>query len=265
MPYAHPMTASEPPSAIESLFEGLDEAEPTLVVVNRTEPVQFVNLLEGGLGGQSVTIQEAEIPLEADNVVCLVEDETVVATSPLDELTESYLLVNADRYRTGTRQIERGSFPDVLVGLDDVEFTLRGYPASAKEKLLLILISRYIEFRALEHGSGTLHSTFQRLSRLDDELGTRRVYRWLGGSDVDTHVYGVPDETSVVDSLDVTVHQGRSETYRRCWILVFRPPDARVDGAALLAVEQDDNVWRGMWTFDAQRVAAINEFVEGAF
>jgi riboflavin biosynthesis pyrimidine reductase len=51
--------------------------------------------------------------------------------------------------------------PDVLDGLTETPFTLRGYPESNSEKLLLILVSRQIERLAWEGGSGTLRSSFQ--------------------------------------------------------------------------------------------------------
>jgi len=272
------MTVQGGPASIADFLDEVETVPKTLLIVNRTEPEQFRNLLEGGLAGQPVDVEEAITEDGDQNVVCLVEDGTTVAMSPLEELVEAYLLVNADRYRTGTRQLESGSFPDVLVGLDDVEFTVRGYPHSAKEKLLLILVSRFVEFRALEAGSGTLHSCFQRLSRLGDELGTKRVYRWLGDSEVGTHIYGVGDDLSAVADLDVTVHTGSGEELRRSWIVTFTPdtpsdqtsPEGDRSGAAagslaLVAVETGPNVWRGLWTFDDERVARVERYLETHF
>jgi DICT domain-containing protein len=57
----------------------------------------------------------------------------------------------------------------------------------------LIVISRYIERHAWQAGEGTLRTSFQRLSRIDDERGTREMYETLAGTDVRTHVYGIPD------------------------------------------------------------------------
>ena len=54
-------------------------------------------------------------------------------------------MVNSDLFTTGTRSLERTDVPDVLDGLAGTRFLLRGYPASDTGKLLLILISRYIE------------------------------------------------------------------------------------------------------------------------
>lgn len=255
------------PASLAGFIDRVETSKKTLLVVNRTEPVQFVNLLEQGVEDQPVSVVDRYFPDGVDDLVCLVEDGDVIATSPLAELESSYLLVNADRYRTGTAQIESGSFPDVLTGLDEVEFSLQGYPQSSKEKLLLILISRFIEFRALDCGAGRLRSTFQRLSRLDDEYGTRTVYDWVADTGVDTHVYGINDDPEVVDQLGVVVHAGDHEEYNRSWTVVFVPPEAddSVDHAALVAIETGPNVWRGFWTYDPSRAERIDAYLRENF
>jgi hypothetical protein len=256
------------PEALNGFIDETDASEKTLLLLNRTGPEPLVELLDRAFESQSVTIADRHVVEGTDDLVCLIEDGEVTATTPFSTLSESFLLVNVDRYRTGTRQLETGSFPDVLTGLDDVEFTVRGFPDSNKEKLLLVLISRFIEYRALEAGSGEFHSTFQRLSRLDDEYGTKTVYEWLAESDVDTHVYGVRDDPSIADALGVTAHSGTHEEYRRSWVVVFTPDDeATTDDAhaALVAVETESNVWRGMWTYDADRVGRVQSYVRQNF
>jgi hypothetical protein len=176
-------------------------------------------------------------------------------------MMDAFLLVNSDRYITGKSGFEGDSAPDVLTALDDVVFDLRGYPASNKEKLLLILISRYIERLALADGEGRIRSTFQRLSRLDDERGTRMIYETLSASPVDVHVYGRPGWTPP-DSLDVTVHTGTSTDYRQSWCVVFVPENPDGTHAALVALETDQNVWRGMWTYDPERVRRVDRYLE---
>jgi len=250
----------ELPASLSGFIDEVDTSEKTLLMVNRTEPKPFVDLLSAAFENQSVTVAEAQLPDETDDLVCLVEDGSVVATTPLSELSEAFLFVNVDRYRTGTRQSEIGAFPDVLTGLDDVEFTVSGFPKSAKEKLLLVLISRFIEHRALTAGTGEIHSTFQRLSRLDDEYGTRTMYRRLADSGVDTHIYGVRDEPNVVEDLGLTVHEGETEDYRRSWVVVFTPEEG-TDHVALVAVEVGPNVWRSMWTYDVDRTERIASYV----
>jgi len=184
----------------------------------------------------------------------------VIARSTLDELLESVLLINSDLYKTGAIDLNEVTLPDVLSGLDEVPFRLRGYPHSNKEKLLLIVVSRVIERIAAEAGGGTLRASFQRLSRLQDERGTREVYETLGNSGVDVHVYGVGDADPGV-SLPVTVHEGRSSPYRRSWFVVFNPPPG-ADAArsvALVALEDEPNVWDGFWTFRPKLVDRIDD------
>lgn len=258
------------PASLSGFINEVDPAEKSLLLLNRTEPKPFLDILTEAFENQSVTVSERQLSEEVDNLVCLIADGEVIATTPLSELAEAFLLINADRYRTGTEQTDIGTFPAVLTGLDDVEFTVSGFPASNKEKLLLIIISRFIEHQALTNGSGELHSTFQRLSRLDDEYGTRKMYQWLGESDVDTHVYGVNDDPAVVGDLGLTIHDGTSEEYRRSWVVVFTPdrdvaPGAESDHIALVAVEMGPNVWRSVWTHDIERVERVEEYVRQRF
>jgi hypothetical protein len=272
------MTHELPDSLSGFIDETTDTQEKTLLLLNRTEPQPLVNLLDRAFENQTVRIEERHIPEGDTDQVCLVEDGRVTATSSFADLSDSFLLVNADRYRTGTDQPSPGSFPAVLTGLDDIEFTVRGFPESNKEKLLLIVISRFIEDRALVCGDGEFHSTFQRLSRLDDEYGTRRMYEWLGDSDVETHVYGVRDDPAVVDDLDVIVHAGTTHEYRWSWVVLFTPAATTGDATdgelaaadacnpvALVAIETGPNVWRSRWTYDRDRVERIATYVRQRF
>lgn len=257
------------PPTVDGFIDALPSSEKTLLLINRRGPTPLVDLLERAFDGQPVAIADKHLPEGTADMVCLVDGGEVVATTSMRALEEAFLLVNVDRYRTGTRQLELGTFPDVLTGLDEVEFTLRGFPDSNKEKLLLVVISRFIEARALAAGAGELHTTFQRLSRLDDEYGTRTVYEWLAESDVETHLYGVRDDPTVVDGLDVHVHEGQSEEYRRSWVVVFTPPEQESSSAnghvALVAVETGPNVWRGIWTYDPVHVTRINAYMNQRF
>jgi hypothetical protein len=159
---------------------------------------------------------------------------------------------------------------------------VRGYPESNKEKLLLIVISRVIERIANETGGGTLRASFQRLSRLKDERGTYEVYGSVARSGVDVHVYGM-DDAEPAEELPVTVHTGSSYPYRRSWFVVFTPPggsdpesgmdgwngsdigngkdDENGDHAALVALEDEPNVWDGFWTFRPELVSRIDRYI----
>lgn len=149
--------------------------------------------------------------------------------------------------------------------VDDVEFVVEGFPHLKKKKLILVVISRFNEHRALENGSGKLHSTFQRLSRPDDEYGTQTMYERLGESGVETHVYSARDDPDAVADLDVNVHGGTSEEYRHSWV-VFTPEDEDTgDHVALVTVEIDRDVRRSVWTYNVGRTERIRSYMQERF
>ena len=246
---------------LQQFVESADERALSLVVVNRESPRPIQTMLEGLFDGQPVEVDERRLPDGDDDVVLLVDDGEIVASSPLAALQESILLVNSDLYITGTRAATDVEIPDVVAAMENVRFTLRGYPESNKEKLLLITISRYIERLALENDGGTHRASFQRLSRIDDELGTRRVYERLAASTVDTHVYGVPDWTPPPD-FEVTMHGGWTPTFRDSWFVTFASESADGPHAALVALETEPRVWDGFWTFDSGDTRRISRYIE---
>jgi hypothetical protein len=267
--------------SLRAFIDRLAPPERSLVILNRSAPDAVRRLLDGLFEDQPVTVAERDAPEAGEtNVVALVDDGEVLARSTVDELLSTILLVNSDLYKTGSRGLDAIELPTVLDGLDDVPFRLRGYPESNKEKLLLITVSRVIERRAAEAGAGTLRSSFQYLSRLEDESGTRTVYETVGRAGTDVHVYGI-DDWDPAEQLPVTVHGGTSEEYRRSWFVVFRPPDAigasrdeavahnsgaeSVPGpAALVALEDERNVWDGFWTYRPAVVAEIDDYLQRA-
>ncbi|GAA0729475.1 hypothetical protein J2744_003004 [Halorubrum trapanicum] len=247
--------------ATTGAVDGEDEVVPSIdvEVLRRHEGVPF----DGG---------DAD---EIENLVLLMEDDEVVAGSTLTELGDAVLFVNSDLYITGSRSLSDVDLPSVISGLDDATFTLRGYPESNRQKLLLITVSRFIERAAWTAGDGTLRSSFQRLSRIDDEVGTRTVYERIADTGVDTHLYGVPDELPA--DLDAVIHAGDDSDFTDSWFVVYRPPEgphsAESDpdsdlvrgiegGVGLLAVETEPRVWRGLWTFDTDRLSRMNRYIE---
>lgn len=255
-----------PPSSLRDVLDRFDTSEKTLLLLNREGFAPLFDLLESAFEGQSVAVAERNVPEGTEDLVCLIDDREVVATSPFADLRDAYLLVNFDRYVTGTRPADGEGFPDVLTGLHDVEFTVAGYPESNDGKLLLIVVSRFVEWLALRTGAGELHSAFQRLARLGDEYGTLTMYERLADSGVETHVYGTDPEAAVLEDLDVEVHGGDTPDHRRGWVVVFSPDDAFGDGnearaAALVAWETGKNRWRGAWTYDPGHVETVREYV----
>ncbi|MFB6281959.1 MAG: DICT sensory domain-containing protein [Haloferacaceae archaeon] len=260
------------PTELREFVAAADAPDRSLALVNRTKPRPVGRMLEELFDDQPIGVREVSLPDEEDDAVYLLDDGEVVAASGLSAFEESILLVNSDIYVTGARGLEEADLPAAIEGLDGCRFTLRGYPESDREKLLLIAVSRHIERLALD-GGGRLRASFQRLSRIRDERGTRRVYDRLGGTGTDVHVYGVPDWTPPPE-MGVTMHGGWSDDFRDAWFVV-RVPEGAADGAvepdrdadaegryaALVAVEDEPRTWEGFWTFDPGCVAEIDAYV----
>ena len=253
--------------SLRRLLDEHDGADRTLVLANRSEPEQLRSMLAGMFERQSVPVEEAAVEGVPDDTVLLLDGSgTVLAQSPLSAVSESLLFTNSDAFVTGSMGLEETNLPDVITGLDGVNFRLRGYPESHKEKLLLIAVSRHIERAAWEHDDGTHRASFQRLSRIVDEKGTQRVYRRLGESDVDTHVYGVDDGGAAkAADLGVTVHSGDSKDYRDSWFVVHRPRGAAASDTpepiALLAIQDDTGAWDGFFTSEPAEALAVDDYV----
>jgi DICT domain-containing protein len=132
-------------------------------------------------------------------------------------------------------------------------------PGDRENKFVLTQVSRHVEAMSYATGGGQLHSSFQRLSRLTGERGTRRVYQELGERGIDAHVYGVPDD--LPRELPVTSHTDRGEEIRRSWFVAHDGGGNDEWKAALVAQEGGPNTYRGFWTFDAATVDEIVAYV----
>jgi hypothetical protein len=249
---------------LDIFFDRATGSGRSLVVVNRTAPDPLQRILEDLFAGQDVTVEEDMREAYDEDTVLLVEDGEVVASSPLGALEDAILLVNSDLFRTSARGLEETTLPAVMDGLTDHLFTLRGYPESNKEKLLLIVVSRRIEQLAHNYGEGTLRTSFQRLSRLEDERGTREVYDAVAETDVDVHIYGRPDWIPS-PNFPVTMHGGYKEDFRTSWFVLYDPPPEKVgeyDSAVLVAVEREPGTWEAFWTYRRAVVADVAEYIQ---
>ncbi|GAB7095126.1 hypothetical protein JCM30237_22790 [Halolamina litorea] len=256
--------------SLERFVDAYEGVERSLVLANRRQPEQLRSMLETAFAEQSVAVDDAIVDGEEEDMVLLLgPDEEVLARSPLSAVASSLLFTNSDAFITGSTDLDAVDLPDVITGLEGVKFRLRGYPRSHKEKLLLIAVSRQIERSAWLRDAGTHRASFQQLSRIVDEQGTERVYRRLGESAVDTHVYGVDDGSAErASALGVTVHAGTSTDYRDSWFVIHRPPEAGEpsgpDPIALLAVQDEEGVWHGFFTTEQEPAIRVDDYVRTA-
>lgn len=241
--------------------------DATITVLNpeRTSPVYrlFKKLFsDGAITVRKTTTESQGVPSDA----VLVEKgdgDADFAVSSMESIQDEVLLVNSDTYVTGARELEAVNTPDVIKHLDELQFSVTGYPDNPREKLLLIEISRHIEAMAKQAGEGYLQAGFQYLSRLDNERGTRRVYERLGREPITAHVYGTPDSSPSVPG--VTTHGVDESEIEQSWFVVYQSDEHPHEAAALVAVETRPNTWEGCWTYDPARVEDIREYIDSIY
>jgi hypothetical protein len=106
--------------AVARSLEATESGNMDIVVVNMEASEPFQRMLEDLFGEQDIGVATLELAdADATDQVVLTEDDEVLATSPLSELSESILLVNADIYTTGARSLDDADLPDVLAELDE--------------------------------------------------------------------------------------------------------------------------------------------------
>ena len=257
------MGVGDYPDTLADFFKKNDSSEWSLQIINRTGPEPIKRMVEDLFGNLSTQVSEITREEADTDLVVLLCDGEVVGSSSLSTLRDTLLLVNSDYYRTGPADLGNLNVPDVILELSDTVFTLQGYPDSNIEKLVLTLISRYIEQRAWEHETGSLQTSFQSLSLLYNERATREVYRQLGQiSGLAVDVYGVPD-CEPPELPGVTVHETTDDEIEQYWFVVHRTESAT--SAALLAKQTGPTEWEGFWTFDTNTVRTLDQHIQRMF
>ena len=246
----------------------LGQQEATVAVVDRESKRPVYRLLVDLFDTDAVEVRDVEGENGSDltNTTVLRKGgaHEDIAVSSLGAVRDELLLVNSDIYVTGARGLDDIDPPEVVAGLDEVPFQVSDRSRQPKAKLVLIEMSRAIEAMAWRDGTGRLDAGFQHLSRLTDERGTERVYTRLGSdTDVETRVYGVSGGDPSLPP--VTVCAGDTRELRRSWFVAYQPEDRPADGAALVAYRTDDAVWEGCWTYDPDSVAAVLDYLDGAY
>ena len=257
------MGADHHPDSLADFFDQSDSSEWSLQIINRTGPEPVKRMVEDLFGTLSTQVSETTREEADTDLVVLLYDGEVVGSSSLSTLRDTLLLVNSDYYRTGPADLGKLDVPDVVLELSDTLFTLQGYPDSNTEKLVLTLVSRYIEQRAWKHRAGSLRTSFQFFSLLYNERTTREIYRQLGQiSDLAVDVYGVPDREPP-ELPGVTVHETTDDEIEQYWFVVHRIESAT--SAALLAKQTGPTEWRGFWTFDTVTVRTLDQHIQRTF
>ncbi|PSQ42158.1 histidine kinase [Halobacteriales archaeon SW_7_68_16] len=147
------------------------------------------------------------------------------------------------------------AYGDLLCHLKETTFT-------SYDTARMIEVSKEIEDRAWRTGVGRLHTGFQRVSNMFDQIGT---YAALGEKRLDVHTYGVPDaEPPAIDG--VTVHDRECHELARSWFVAFDGGGHENRKCALLAQRQDGaDRFYGIWTYDPGVVDRILDHLESTY
>jgi len=209
---------------------------------------------------QNVTVNKGN---ENNNNIIIYKNNSIVSKSSIEELGDSILYTNSDQYKTQQNQMKKLVFPKSILSLQDEIFELKGYPKKYNEKLILILISRYIEKLSYTHG-GVHHSTFQKISRINDEKGTKEVYDKLSNNVDKLHIYGQLDTEPELNGENIIFNFGSSDTYKYSWVVIHLSKNY---SAALTAIKKPNkfNEWNAIWTFDREKVIRLENEMDNYF
>jgi len=232
---------------LRELIAGVEDHEKTLTVFNADESV--VRSLGEYFADRNVAVRAEETPSgKPGEFVTLSADGEVLTAAGLSDLQR---MLDDEPARLGLRD---RPYQPILDHLDDTMFT-------SWDVGQMVTASREIEDRAFRVGRGTLHAGFQYLSTLENELP---IYGRLGATDVDVHVYAVPD-TDPPDGGEFTLHLERAEEIERTWFVAFEGGPDPADRCALLAEEREDRTFYGFWTYDGATVDYIGEHLRSQY
>lgn len=233
--------------SLSELIAGVEEHEKTLTVVNGD--ADATEALREQFRDRNLTVTAEETPSgEPGGFVVLAKDGEFVTAAAVDDV----LRADAE----STPGFEEEAYRQIIDHLDETLFT--SYDI---EKM--VAASREIEDRAWRIGKGTLHSGFQKLSLLEDELD---VYGRLAGKEgLDVHAYATPDAEVPDHDTALTIHVERTEEIANSWFVVYDGAGVDVNKCALLAEEREPHGFYGFWTYDPDTVDWLTDYLEGTY
>ncbi|SEP27365.1 hypothetical protein SAMN05216388_10607 [Halorientalis persicus] len=252
------MMAGQPASLADFLPRGNDEYE--VFVARRSEVVDFDTAIDAIFEATPIDVSEEIVEEVEEDTLVLFQNGRVVSVTPVREFTYLVDQITAEIGQTATVSLANLRFPSILVELAGGSFEV--ISASSNHPVLLFTtISRCIEAQSWEQRRGQLRVGVQYLSRLTDtgDPQTRAVYEQLAETDVEVHVYGMPDKIPP-SALDLTVHGGRSADFTQNWFVSYQSPPATT--IAFIAHEFEGGRWRGHWTFDTDRVEQLTSYLK---
>ena len=243
--------STEDLSSLHDLIERVEAMGYTLTVCNPGSESEL-DLLADRLEQYGVEVRTVELSTETPTGTAILHrGEEPLAMSPAGELYDAVQF-------EAPQEAESAAEPAVLERAHR-----RQYTVDNGGKLRMVRISRLVERRALDVGRGTLHTGFQRLGRVDDELGTRELYERIARTDVDVHMYGRPGE--VPNEEWYTIHAGETPELAESWFVVFDGGGREGTMGALVSEETAPKEYSGFWTYKPDLVRTVEDYLSTVY
>lgn len=152
------------------------------------------------------------------------------------------------------------------IGIADTEYEavlghLKETTFTSYDTEQMLYASREIEDRARRVGQGTIHAGFQQCSVMAHQ---QSIYTDLTRRGLDVHMYGVAD-TTPPDIKRGQIHTSETAEIATTWFVVFDGAGEDTQKSALIAEEQDEDTFYGVWTYDAVIVDRVLDYLEQTY
>ena len=247
--------AFEEPASLAALIDAMVTAGYTLTIANYDGGDEVLAEIREYMERLNVSTQTATLSTDwPANAALLHRGEDVLAATPVAELHNAIGLeaIEADT------ELLAGVTPELLEHVHRSEYAVEN-----GGKLEMVKISRLIETRALETGAGELHTGFQRIDRVADELGTRQLYESIAEAGVEVHLYGEPG--SVPREELYTLHTGADPELAKSWFVVHDGAGQPARKAALVSEERAPERYTGFWTYQPELVDSVTGYLTATY
>ncbi|MFW5917857.1 MAG: DUF7504 family protein [Haloferacaceae archaeon] len=244
------------PDSLQAIIEGIANARLTLTLCNVQSGTEDARrALEPYFERLNVTIRTATLSTELPTDIALLHRGA--DTLAISGISDLYTAISADLFDRGGMETDVGR-PDVLEHARRNTFTV-----TDGSKLELVRISRLIETRALRIGDGTLHTGFQRLSRINDDFDTWHLYEEIANAGVTVHLYGEPGEVPEPELF--TLHTATDGELPESWFVVYDGNGEDAQKMMELCQESDPERYRGFWTHDPAVTDIATSYLETTY
>lgn len=244
--------------SLSRFVDQVKDREKTLTVFADHDEELFSELRDF-FGVQNIRVRRGHVDgTGPDDFVVLHQGDDAVAVSTLADVRDALFIGEASGFRPEDR-VASDATPDVVQSLGNTTFSV-----DDEDRLLLTQISNHVDELAVRAGGGTLHSGIRRVSALHEDASRMGLYRKLAEAGVETHVYGDYDADPPAIPR-VSIHPEDADEIAETRFEIFDGNGDDASKAALVAIELGRNSYRGFWTFEADLVDDLSDYVRETY